>query len=158
MKKLFLILALAFIIPFAAKAEIGVFDGIVTIGAPNITSTGATFTAVATLIADDPILSAKGFVWSTAANPTVDVYLGKQSCGVGSSAGPTVETFSHTPVLTANTTYHVKAYVTNTDGTFYSEEVTFTTIPTLGEWGLIAFGGLIAIIGGVVVWRRVSVC
>ena len=157
MKKLFLILALALIIPFAAKAQIGVFDGIVTIGAPNITSTGATFTAVANLIADDPILTEKGFVWSTSPNPTVVVYSGKQPCGIGSSAGPTVETFTHTPVLAGNTTYHVKAYVINNDGTFYSDEVTFTTIPTLGEWGLIAFGSLIAVIGGVVVWRRVSI-
>lgn len=155
MKKLFLVLVFALITPFLAKADIGVFDGIITMGAPNITSTGATFTAAANLIADDPQLSAKGFVWSTLPNPTTALNQGSINLGAGTSAGPTVETFTHAPVLVANTTYHVKAYVTNTDGTFYSEEITFTTIPTLGEWGLIAFGSLVAIIGGVVVWRRV---
>ncbi len=158
MKKLLFLLALALIIPFSAKAEIGVFDGIVTMGAPNITSTGATFTAVSSLIADDPIVTARGFVWSTLPNPTVSPQQGTITpCGTGSSAGPIVETFTYSPTLVANTTYHVKAYITNADGTFYSDEVTFTTIPTLGEWGLIAFGSLIAIIGGVAVWRRVSI-
>lgn len=158
MKKLFFLLALALIIPFSAKADVGVFDGIITMSAPNITATGATFTAVSSLIADDPIVTARGFVWSTLPNPIIgSPQVTNSPCGAGSSAGPIVETFTYAPVLAANTTYHVKAYVTNGDGTFYSDEISFTTIPTLGEWGLIAFGSLIAIIGGAVVWRRVSI-
>ena len=157
MKKFFLILILAVIAPMLAKADMGPFRGIITMGAPNVTQTGATFTGVATLISGDPVLSQKGFVWSTLPNPSVETNQGSQTLGVGSSAGPTVEVFTYTPTLAANTTYHVKAFVTNTDGTFYSDEVTFTTIPTLGEWGLIAFGSLVAVIGGVVVWRRVRI-
>ncbi len=51
--------------------------------------------------------------------------------------------------------YYYRIYRQYSDGSIdYTESVFFTAIPTLGEWGLIAFGGLIALIGGVVVWRR----
>jgi hypothetical protein len=58
--------------------------------------------------------------------------------------------------LSMNTTYYYRTYYTCGSGTtYYSEIKSFTTVPTLGEWGLIVFGSLIALVGGAVVWRRV---
>jgi hypothetical protein len=51
-------------------------------------------------------------------------------------------------------TYYVRAYFTNGDGTFYGQEVSFVSIPTLGQWGLIIFSLLLAGVGGRFVWKN----
>jgi hypothetical protein len=56
--------------------------------------------------------------------------------------------------LQPGTTYRVRAYAENSIGLNYGNEITFTTIPTLGEWGLMVFGSLIALVGAAVVWKR----
>jgi hypothetical protein len=157
MKKNFIILAFVLLVPMLAKADVGIFDGIINMGAPNVTQTSVDFSAVVNLISGDPAITHKGFVWSTLPNPTTTVNQGSVDKGT-TTAGPLTEVLSHsiTSGLTPNTVHHVRAYVTNSDGTYYSQDVTFITIPTLGEWGLIAFGGLIVIIGGAVVWRRLA--
>ncbi len=70
-------------------------------------------------------VSAKGLCWSTALNPTASDF--KQLCG----SGPGVFTGNLTG-LTVGTTYHVRAYATNTAGTAYGEDVVFDT-PKLPE-------------------------
>lgn len=96
-------------------------------------------------------IAQRGIVWSLAANPTLLTNeLGHTEDGSGMGAFT-----SQMTGLNQSTLYHVRAYATNSEGTnYYANEITFTTIPTLGQWGLIAFGGLIAVIGGAVVWRR----
>lgn len=95
-------------------------------------------------------ITQRGIVWSLAANPTLETNeLGHTEDGSGMGAFT-----SQLTGLNQSTLYHVRAYAINSQGINYASEITFTTIPTLGQWGLIAFGSLIAVIGGVVVWRR----
>jgi hypothetical protein len=66
-------------------------------------------------------VSARGVCWSTAPNPTVALTT-KTSDGSGSGSF----TSSITGLVTA-TTYYVRAYATNSLGTEYGNQVTFTT-------------------------------
>ena len=84
----------------------------------NITSDGGT------------AVTARGVCWSTSSNPTTSLST-KTSDGTGTGSFP-----SSITGLTANTTYYVRAYATNTSGTAYGNEISFTTlqnvvIPTL---------------------------
>ena len=74
----------------------------------NVTSDGGT------------TITARGVCWGTSQNPTVS---GSHTTD-GSGAG--IFTSSITG-LTAGTTYHVRAYATNSTGTAYGEQQTFTT-------------------------------
>jgi uncharacterized protein (TIGR02145 family) len=60
----------------------------------------------------------RGVCWGTSANPTL--VNNKNNSGPGTGEFKSVLTG-----LTANTTYYVKAYATNSVGTAYSEEITF---------------------------------
>jgi hypothetical protein len=65
-------------------------------------------------------VTARGLVYGTSSNPT----LSNSVLIIGSGLG----TFSGTiPVLTAGTTYFVRAYATNSVGTGYGNQQTFTT-------------------------------
>jgi hypothetical protein len=66
-------------------------------------------------------VTVRGVCWSTSHNPTVS-----GSHAVASSGGTGSYTVSMTG-LTANTTYYVRAYATNSAGTAYGAEVSFTT-------------------------------
>jgi len=57
--------------------------------------------------------------------------------------------------LTYGETYYVRAFAENEMGYGYGDDVSFVSIPTLGEWGMIAFATLIAGFGGWFMWRRV---
>ena len=67
-------------------------------------------------------VTARGICWSTSQNPTVDGNHTTDGTGTGSFT-------SSMTGLTANTTYYVRAYATNSAGTVYGEEVCFTTLP-----------------------------
>lgn len=74
-------------------------------------------------------INVSGIVWSTTANPTY--------AGGGPSTGPSGQTTDGWATggpwtdsmsgLTANTTYHVRAYAQNSVGTSYGNDVAFTT-------------------------------
>ncbi len=68
-------------------------------------------------------VSARGVCWSTSHNPTVNDSHTTNGSGTGSFT-------SHIDSLYANTTYYVRAYATNSAGTAYGEERSFTTLPT----------------------------
>ena len=64
-----------------------------------------------------------GFVWALTANPTT-----ANSKTVDGPVNATGAFTSNLTSLAPNTLYHVRAYATNTAGTAYGEDVTFTTL------------------------------
>lgn len=74
----------------------------------NITSDGGTN------------ITQRGVVWSTNPNPTTANSLTTNGSGIGNYT-------STLTGLTANTTYYVRAYATNSAGTAYGNELSFTT-------------------------------
>lgn len=67
---------------------------------------------------------ARGVCWSKTANPTIDNSKTSEGVDVGSFT-------SSITGLAANTTYHIRAYATNSVGTGYGSDITFTTIANL---------------------------
>jgi len=65
-------------------------------------------------------VTARGVCWSTAQNPTTADFKTTDGSGNGSF-------ISNITGLTAGTTYYVRAYATNIEGTSYGEEVSFIT-------------------------------
>jgi len=66
-------------------------------------------------------VTARGVCWGTAANPTIT--------GSHTTDGSGIGTFTSSLTgLTANTTYHVRAYATNSTGTSYGNDLTFATL------------------------------
>jgi uncharacterized protein (TIGR02145 family) len=65
-------------------------------------------------------ITVRGVCWATTANPTVTGSHTSDGTGTGSFA-------SNLTGLTAGTTYHVRAYATNSAGTAYGNDVSFTT-------------------------------
>lgn len=70
-------------------------------------------------------INARGVCWSTNTNPTIALST-KTTDGTG--IGVFTSTISG---FTANTTYYVRAYATNSAGTSYGTEISFTTLTTL---------------------------
>jgi hypothetical protein len=85
----------------------------------NITSITATGGGNVTLAGWASVTS-KGVCWSTSADPTI-----ADSCTVDGTG--TGEFTSSITGLSPATTYHVRAYATNTAGTAYGDDVTFST-------------------------------
>ena len=103
---------------------------VTTMNVTNITQTTASSGGAITNDGGADI-TAKGVVWSTTINPTLESHVGFTSNGTG-----TTEFNSDLTGLIANTTYYVRAYATNSAGTGYGNEVEFTTevevvVPTL---------------------------
>ena len=75
-------------------------------------------------------VTARGVCWSTSSSPTTSNSKTTNSSGIGSFT-------SSITGLSANTTYYVRAYATNGEGTAYGSNVSFTTnaiqaqVPTL---------------------------
>jgi hypothetical protein len=93
---------------------------VTTTPASSITMTTAT--AGGNVISDGgAAVSARGVCWSTTANPTIAGSHTNDASGLG------VFTSSITG-LAANTIYHIRAYATNTTGTSYGSDLTFSTL------------------------------
>ena len=75
-------------------------------------------------------VTARGVCWSTSANPTIANSKTTDGSGTGSFT-------SSITGLTASTTYNVRAYATNSAGTSYGSNVTFTTSAAGGGGSLI---------------------
>lgn len=92
----------------------------------NITATSAICSG--NVISDGGItVTAKGFCWSTAQYPTVSNSHSNEGGGTGSFNGSITN-------LSIGTTYYVRAYATNSTGTAYGEQESFTTgngLPTV---------------------------
>ena len=83
------------------------------VGSGNVTSSGGATVAE------------RGICWSTNQNPSISSNEGKEELGSGTGS------FSHTITgLTASTTYYVRAYALNSEGTpTYGDQIDFTTEP-----------------------------
>jgi uncharacterized protein (TIGR02145 family) len=69
------------------------------------------------------VVSARGLVWSTIQNPSLETNQGITTAGEGSGV------FSSKMYgLIINTKYYVRAYATNEEGTAYGEELSFSTV------------------------------
>jgi hypothetical protein len=78
-----------------------------------------------------------GVCWSTSANPTLANSFSQNNVSSGSFS-------SILNGLTANTMYYVRAYATNSVGTVYGNEVSFTTTNIVLSIGLSYQGGIVA--------------
>ena len=103
-----------------------------TTSASSIAGTTATSGGNVTSSGND-VLTERGVCWSTSTSPTTaDSKLANGSATTGTFT-------SSLTGLTANTTYYLRAYATNSVGTEYGNQVTFTTTPTLQ--GSLSFNG-----------------
>ncbi len=92
---------------------------ITTTSVTNITSTTATSGGNITCGGSSAI-TARGVCWSTSVNPTTANSKTTNGTGAGSFN-------SSLTGLSPATTYHVRAYATNTEGTFYGSDLVFQT-------------------------------
>jgi uncharacterized protein (TIGR02145 family) len=69
-------------------------------------------------------ITARGTCWATAANPTITDSKTTDGTGTGTFT-------SNLTGLSAGTTYHVRAYATNSAGTAYGNDLSFATTATL---------------------------
>jgi uncharacterized protein (TIGR02145 family) len=98
------------------------------INQPTLTTTAVSSITTVTAISGGTIssdggasISARGVCWSTSANPTIAL---STKTNDGSGAGLFISSISG---LTANTTYYVRAFATNSQGTAYGNELSFVT-------------------------------
>ena len=93
---------------------------ITTTTATSITQTTATSGGEVT-IEDGVVITSQGVCWSTSLNPTTADNFTTDGTGTGTFT-------SSITGLTASTTYHYRAYATNSFGTSYGDEYTFSTL------------------------------
>ena len=86
----------------------------------NITQTAAQSGGYDVCDGGEPVIQ-KGVCWSTTPNPTINLTT-KTANGSGTSTYSSIITG-----LTPGTTYYIRAYATNSIGTAYGNEISFTT-------------------------------
>jgi hypothetical protein len=96
-------------VPTVATETIGMIASNSAVGGGNITSDGGS------------AVTARGVCWNTTGSPTVNNNISSDGTGIGSYT-------SNITGLTANTTYYVRAYATNSIGTAYGDQINFTTL------------------------------
>jgi len=113
-------LGLAIILIIFHSCEIG--KEIPTLTTSEVTNiTGTTATCGGTLISEgSSTVIARGVCWSTGTTPSI----GDSKTTDGAGAGTFISNISD---LTANTSYFVRAYATNEDGTGYGMAMSFST-------------------------------
>jgi plastocyanin len=103
-----------------------------TVTAPVVTTATVSSITQTTVTAGGNVTSAgngtvtaRGVVWGATANPTISDSKTVDGTGTGIFS-------SSVTGLTANTTYHLRAYATNSAGTAYGSDMTFTTLSSSG--------------------------
>ncbi|MFA6335083.1 MAG: hypothetical protein WCX48_05925 [Bacteroidales bacterium] len=113
--------SLLLIVTVSCKKEpLKVIPTLSTTAATNITSTTATSGGTITNDGGAPVTS-HGVCWSTNQYPTIDSDKTSDASGVGSF-------ISSITGLTPGGIYYVRAYATNSVGTAYGNEISFTTV------------------------------
>lgn len=95
--------------PMVTTLEIAGLSQTTAVAGGNVTSDGGAE------------VTARGVCWSASQEPTIEGEHTTDGAGTG-------EYQSNLSGLTANTTYYVRAYATNSEGTAYGEEISFTTL------------------------------
>ncbi|MEY1639586.1 FISUMP domain-containing protein [Tenuifilum osseticum] len=116
-------------------------DGVIALTTTEVTSITPTSAVSGGSITSDggaPI-TARGIVWSTTENPTTSSNLGMTTDGTG-----TGNFSSNLTNLQPGTVYYVRAYATNSVGTIYGNQQTFTTQYDLPELNTTAVGSITA--------------
>ena len=116
-------------------------DGIAILTTKSVTYIASTTATSGGVITSDggATITDRGVVWSTSPNPTIDLTT-KTSDGTGTGSFN-----SNITNLTFNTTYYVRAYTTNSVGTFYGNEIQYEHKLTIG---MSYAGGIIFYING----------
>lgn len=131
-------------LPIVSSTGISNITGKTALGGGNVTSDGG-----------GSIIS-RGVCWHTSENPTLANYITSDGTCTG-------EFSSNIAELAEGTTYHVRAYATNSKGTAYGEDLTFTTkskpvlttLPVLNITGTTAeSGGKVIFDGGSAISER----
>lgn len=123
------------------------FTTTVTITLPTVTTAALSAVTITSSLGGGNIVSdggatvtARGVCWGAAANPGVT--------GNHTTDGNGTGTFTSAITgLTASTTYHVRAYATNSVGTAYGADSSFTTLPQSGP-GDVYVAGFESVSGG----------
>lgn len=123
--------------PTVTTAEVTSITSNSAVSGGNVTSDGGA------------AVTARGICWSTSQNPTISGNHTTDGNGIG-------EFISSLTGLAENTTYYVRAYATNSEGTNYGEQKTFTTtqstsLPEVTTYQVNDIGATTAICGGYVV-------
>ncbi len=98
----------------------GVSPVVSTDSVGSITANGATAYGNISNVGD-PAITVSGFCWSTSSNPTI---ADSKTTNGGTSVGAITGSLSS---LLPGTTYHIRAYATNSYQTVYGTDVSFTT-------------------------------
>jgi uncharacterized protein (TIGR02145 family) len=120
-------------VPVLTTASITSFTQTTAVSGGNISSDGGA------------AVTARGVCWATTTNPTVANFKTSDNSGTGSFV-------SNLTGLTPGATYYVRAYATNSVGTAYGTEVSFTTVlvslATLTTTAMSAITATTAVSGG----------
>jgi len=115
-----------------------VVAGVPTLAATSVTSTSAVSGGEVTADGESSV-TARGVCWSTSTSPSVDLPT-KTSDGTGLGA------FSSSITgLTPGTTYYVRSYATNSSGTAYGAQISFTTLDTEAPTAFTATKGTVGV-------------
>jgi uncharacterized protein (TIGR02145 family) len=113
---------------------------VATVSSTTITGIGTTTASSGGNVTGNCItgVTAQGIVWSTSVNPTVDLVT-KTTNGTGGGSFTSSMTG-----LTPCTLYYVRAYATNSAGTAYGNQLTFTTSTDVSSVSTTAISGITA--------------
>ena len=126
-----------------AQTQITTIPSITTANVTSITTNSAVCGGNVTSDGYSTV-TARGVCWSTSHNPTINGNKTTNGTGTGSFT-------SNIPGLAEGTTYYVRAYATNSKGTAYGEEKSFTTeayFPTITTTNVSAIMTTSAVCGG----------
>ena len=95
----------------------------IVFGTINSSAIGSSTASITTSINSDGgnVITARGVVWSTSINPTIAL---TTKINAGTGTGTTITSLNS---LSASTVYYIRAYATNSSGTVYGNEISFTT-------------------------------
>lgn len=102
---------------------------VVTSSVDNVTKTSAILNGEVTYDGGGTV-TARGFVWGTSENPTLEDNVLNSGDGVGVFVEELTE-------LEMNTTYYVRAFATNEYGTAYGDNISFTTLADITKFWVV---------------------
>ena len=110
--------------------DIGVYESSSGSGVPVVTTNSVTSVTQTTTVCGGNVTStggmtvtARGVCWSVSSSPTISSNHTSDGTGTGTFV-------SNLTGLTPNTLYYARAYATNSNGTAYGNQQSFTTLPT----------------------------